>query len=98
MRWSWICGRTFAAAWRTISGTACCTPPKWPWTPARWPYVWRQGLANLHRPANQTVTVVLSLGFGAFLLTTLYLVQHNLLCWPLTACHLGAIPTLPAIG
>jgi putative ABC transport system permease protein len=49
------------------------------WTPARWPYVWRQGLANLHRPANQTVTVVLSLGFGAFLLATLYLVQHNLL-------------------
>jgi putative ABC transport system permease protein len=49
------------------------------WTPAKWPYTWRQGLANLHRPANQTVTVVLALGFGAFLLTTLYLVQHNLL-------------------
>ena len=49
------------------------------WTPSGWPYVWRQGLANLHRPANQTVTVVLSLGFGAFLLTTLFLVQHNLL-------------------
>jgi putative ABC transport system permease protein len=49
------------------------------WSPARWPYVWRQGLANLHRPANQTTTVVLALGFGAFLLATLYLVQHNLL-------------------
>jgi putative ABC transport system permease protein len=49
------------------------------WVPASWPYTWRQGLANLHRPANQTVTVVLALGFGAFLLTTLYLVQHNLL-------------------
>ncbi|MBS1240698.1 MAG: permease [Gemmatimonadetes bacterium] len=47
--------------------------------PHRWPYLWRQGLANLYRPANQTVTVVLSLGFGAFLLSTLYLVQHNLL-------------------
>jgi len=47
--------------------------------PGRWPYVWRQGLANLHRPANQTVAVVLSLGFGAFLLDTLFLVQHNLL-------------------
>jgi putative ABC transport system permease protein len=33
----------------------------------------------LHRPANQTVTVVLSLGFGTFLLATLLLVQHNLL-------------------
>lgn len=49
------------------------------WFPARWPYLVRQGLANLYRPANQTVTVVLSLGFGAFILSTLYLVQHNLL-------------------
>lgn len=49
------------------------------WFPSRWPYLLRQGLANLYRPANQTVTVVLSLGFGAFLLSTLYLVQHNLL-------------------
>ncbi len=47
--------------------------------PHRWPYLWRQGLANLYRPANQTVTVVLSLGFGATLLATLFLVQHNLL-------------------
>jgi putative ABC transport system permease protein len=49
------------------------------WFPAGWPYVWRQGLANLHRPANQTVTLVLAIGFGAFLLGTLYRVQHNLL-------------------
>ena len=49
------------------------------WLPAGWPYVWRQGMANLHRPANQTVTLVLAIGFGAFLLGTLYLVQHNLL-------------------
>lgn len=47
--------------------------------PTGWPYVWRQGLANLHRPANQTATLVLAIGFGAFLLGTLYLVQHNLL-------------------
>jgi putative ABC transport system permease protein len=47
--------------------------------PSRLPYLWRQGLANLYRPANQTVTVVLALGFGAFLLDTLFLVQHNLL-------------------
>ena len=46
---------------------------------ARWPYVLRQGVANLYRPANQTRAVVLSLGFGAFLVTTLYLVQSNLL-------------------
>ena len=46
---------------------------------AGWPYVVRQGVANLYRPANQTRAVVLSLGFGAFLITTLYLVQGNLL-------------------
>lgn len=45
----------------------------------RWPYVVRQGVANLYRPANQTRSVILSLGFGAFLVTTLYLVQSNLL-------------------
>jgi putative ABC transport system permease protein len=43
------------------------------------PYLWRQGLANLHRPGNQTVNVILALGFGTFLLATLILVQHNLL-------------------
>ncbi len=45
----------------------------------RWPYVVRQGVANLYRPANQTRSVILSLGFGAFLITTLVLVQSNLL-------------------
>ncbi len=44
-----------------------------------WPYVLRQGVANLSRPGNQTRSVVLALGFGAFLITTLYLVQQNLL-------------------
>jgi putative ABC transport system permease protein len=47
--------------------------------PTRLPYLWRQGLANLYRPANQTLMVVLALGFGAFLLATVLLVQHNLL-------------------
>jgi len=47
--------------------------------PPRLPYLWRQGLANLYRPANQTGMVVLALGFGSFLLSTLLLVQHNLL-------------------
>ncbi|HJP84948.1 MAG TPA: FtsX-like permease family protein, partial [Gemmatimonadaceae bacterium] len=45
----------------------------------RWPYVVRQGVANLYRPGNQTRAVVLALGFGAFLVSTLYLVQHNIL-------------------
>jgi putative ABC transport system permease protein len=49
------------------------------WFPNRLPYVYRQGLANLYRPANQTVAVVLALGFGAFLLGALAVSQHNLL-------------------
>jgi putative ABC transport system permease protein len=47
--------------------------------PREWPYAWRQGVANLFRPANQTTAVVLALGFGAFLLNVVLLVQHNLL-------------------
>jgi putative ABC transport system permease protein len=49
------------------------------WFPSKLQYVYRQGLANLYRPANQTVLVVLSLGFGGFLLTTVALMQQNLL-------------------
>ncbi|MEP7087624.1 MAG: FtsX-like permease family protein, partial [Gemmatimonadota bacterium] len=44
-----------------------------------WRFVVRHGIANLDRPGNQTRPVVLALGFGAFLLGTLALVQGNLL-------------------
>ena len=47
--------------------------------PTSWNYIWRQGLANLYRPHNQTVMLVLALGLGTFLVTTLYLLQHSLL-------------------
>ncbi len=46
---------------------------------AGWPFAFRQGVANLYRPANQTRAVTLALGFGAFLLATVNLVQGNLL-------------------
>ena len=42
-------------------------------------FIVRHGIANLDRPGNQTRPVVLALGFGAFLLGTLALVQGNLL-------------------
>jgi putative ABC transport system permease protein len=45
----------------------------------RWPFIVRHGIANIDRPGNQTRPVVLALGFGAFLLGTLALVQGNLL-------------------
>ena len=42
------------------------------------PFAWRQGLANLHRPNNQTTAVTLAIGLGTFLLVTLYSVQNML--------------------
>jgi putative ABC transport system permease protein len=47
--------------------------------PGALPYAVRQGIANLHRPGNQTRVVVLSLGFGVFLLAVVHLMQGNLL-------------------
>src|SRR5689334_4610752 len=54
------------------------------WTARRgirpsWPFPIRQGVASLYRPGNQTRAVVLALGFGVFLMGTLYQVQHNVL-------------------
>ena len=47
--------------------------------PRGWPFVWRQGMANLYRPNNQTLVLMTALGLGTFLLTTLYFVQGTLL-------------------
>ena len=44
-----------------------------------WPFPIRQGIASLYRPGNQTRAVVLALGFGVFLMGTLYQVQSNIL-------------------
>jgi putative ABC transport system permease protein len=49
------------------------------YVPASWPYPWRQGLANLFRPHNQTLVLILTLGVGTFFLVTLFLVQQSLL-------------------
>ncbi len=43
------------------------------------PYVWRQGIANLHRPNNRTVLLLVSLGLGTFLLLILGLARETLL-------------------
>lgn len=47
--------------------------------PKRAPYVWRQGVANLHRPNNRTVLLLLALGLGTFLIVTLALTRATLL-------------------
>lgn len=43
-----------------------------------WPYLLRQGISNLHRPHNQTLLFLLSLGLGTFLLVTILLASHLL--------------------
>lgn len=47
--------------------------------PTGWNFVFRQGLANLFRPNNQTVTLLVSIGLGTAILTTLFVVQGLLL-------------------
>jgi putative ABC transport system permease protein len=60
---------------------------------ARWPYLLRQGLSNLHRPRNQTLLFLLSLGLGTFLLVTV-LLTGNLLRQRLSLSHTAASPNL----
>jgi len=47
--------------------------------PKKWSYVARQGVANLFRPENQTVLLVVTIGLGTMLLSTLFLTQNLLL-------------------
>jgi len=44
-----------------------------------WPYLLRQGVSNLHRPHNQTLLFLLSLGLGTFLLLTVLQSRDTLL-------------------
>ena len=47
--------------------------------PVSWSYLWRQGLANLFRPNNQTLILVVAIGLGTAFISTLCLVQDILL-------------------
>lgn len=47
--------------------------------PRKWSFVLRQGLANLFRPNNQTQTLLVSIGLGTAVLTTLFITQGLIL-------------------
>lgn len=47
--------------------------------PTSWSYLWRQGLANLYRPNNQTTILIVSVGLGTSLICTLFFIQTILL-------------------
>lgn len=81
-RWSW--GLGFTGALVAGFGVLALAARGVAWAarrfmPRRLPYVWRQGVANLHRPNNRTVLLLLSLGLGTFLLLTLSLARETLL-------------------
>ncbi|MGB5369337.1 MAG: FtsX-like permease family protein [Flavobacteriaceae bacterium] len=47
--------------------------------PAKWGFVARQSLLNLYRPNNQTLVLLLAIGVGTFLISTLYFSKDILL-------------------
>lgn len=47
--------------------------------PAGAPFVWRHALANLFRPNNQTQMLMVSIGLGAFIISTLNIVEESML-------------------
>lgn len=47
--------------------------------PSSWSYLWRQGLANLFRPNNQTIILIVSIGLGTLFICTLFFTQTILL-------------------
>jgi putative ABC transport system permease protein len=47
--------------------------------PRGWNFVFRQGLSNLFRPNNQTQTLLVSIGLGTAVLTTLFIIQGLIL-------------------
>lgn len=81
-RWRWGAGFTFALllGFGVLAGLARGVT----WLARKsnlrkLPYVWRQGVANLHRPNNRTLLLLVSLGLGTFLMMTLYLSRDTLL-------------------
>ncbi len=49
------------------------------WIAPTWSFVWRQGVASLFRPQNQTMTLMVSIGLGTLLISTLLLTQNLIL-------------------
>jgi putative ABC transport system permease protein len=47
--------------------------------PNAWSYLWRQGLANLYRPNNQTTILIVAIGLGTAFICTMFSVQSILL-------------------
>jgi putative ABC transport system permease protein len=81
-RWQWGVGFGVAllAGFGVLAGLAkAISSLARKFTPRGLPFAWRQGIANLHRPNNRTLLLLVSLGMGTFLMMTLYLSRDTLL-------------------
>ncbi|QNF35761.1 ABC transporter permease [Adhaeribacter swui] len=47
--------------------------------PVSWSYLWRQSIANLYRPNNQTLILIVAIGLGTGLIATLFFIQSLLI-------------------
>ncbi|WP_233219153.1 ABC transporter permease [Adhaeribacter arboris] len=61
--------------------------------PVSWSYLWRQSIANLYRPNNQTLILIVAIGLGTGLIATLFFVQ-NLLIGQVTLSGSGNQPNM----
>ncbi|MDI1318945.1 MAG: FtsX-like permease family protein, partial [bacterium] len=80
----WQAGLAFTAAMGVSFGVLTLAALGLIWLARRgwtgWlPYTWRQGVANVHRPNNRTLLLMMSLGLGTFMLLTLLLTRAALL-------------------
>jgi putative ABC transport system permease protein len=78
----WVCARLLILLTRRVARTGAALARRdHSGAARRRAFTTRQGIANLYRPRNQTAAVTMSLGFGVFLVATLWVVQQNLLSW-----------------
>ncbi len=63
--------------------------------PKKSSYIWRQSIANLYRPNNQTLILIVTVGLGTALISTLFLVQ-DLLLKQVAYAGTGNVPNLIA--
>lgn len=65
--------------------------------PRKWNFVFRQGIANLYRPNNQTKTLIVSIGLGTAIMTLLFIIQ-SLILTNVNSMDAGAQPNMILYG
>jgi putative ABC transport system permease protein len=81
---SWLYGSVFYAGLLITFGSLWLLARASIWFlqkyfPSKFNFIWRQSLANLFRPNNQTTIMIVVIGLGAFLISVMSLIQNSLL-------------------